>query len=106
MAVLTVQDILRSGLEATYTAVAAHTFSNDGRHTFLHVVNGATAMIVTVVTDATADGLAIGDRTVSVGASEDRFIGPLPSQWYGATVSITFDDVTDGTVAAIKLPPE
>ncbi len=106
MAVLTVQDIVRAGLQATYTAVAAHTFVNDGRHTFIHVVNGATAMNVTLVTDATADGLAISDRVVVVGSSEDHFIGPLPSQWYGVTGSLTFSDVTDGTVAVLKLPLE
>ncbi len=107
MAVLTVQDIVRAGLQASYTAVAAsHTFTNDGKDTVLHVVNGATAMTVTIVTSATADTLAIADRTVSVGSNEDHFIGPFPTQWYGTTVTAQFSDIADGTCAAIKIPPE
>lgn len=106
---ITVQDIVRSGLQASYTAVSSadsDSFVNDGGRTFIHVVNGTTAMTLTVVTPATADGLSITDRTVAIGASEEHFVGPLPSQWYGNSVTINFSDTTDGTVAALKVPAE
>lgn len=108
MAALTVQNIVRAGLEASYSAVltAGNTFTNDGQRTFIHVVNGSTAMVVTIATPATADGLAVADRTVSVGANEEHFIGPFPIAVYGTTVTVTVDDQTDGTMAALKVPAE
>lgn len=108
MAALTVQDIVRAGLEASYSAVltAGNTFTNDGSRTFIHVVNGSTAMVVTIVTSQTSDGLAVADRTVSVGANEEHFIGPFPVNVYGSTVTVTVDDQTDGTMAVLKVPAE
>lgn len=109
MAAISVQNIVRAGLQASYTAVAtAHngTFVNDGQRTFLHVVNGATAMTLTIVTPATSDGLAVADRTVSIGSSEEHFVGPFPVKTYGTTVTIQFSDTTNGTVAVLKVPAE
>ena len=105
MAAITVQDVIRAGLQANYTNVAAsHTFTNDGKDTIIHVVNGATAMTLTVVSTATSDGLAVADRTVSIGSSEEHFVGPFPTATYGSTVTIQFSDITNGTVAALKVP--
>lgn len=109
---LTVQDIVRSGLEATYTAANGdgHYFSNDGKRTFIHVVNGdASDNTVTIQTPATADSLAITDRTVVVTAGEERMIGPFPTQYYNqsdGTVYVDHSNTTSGTIAAIKLPAE
>ncbi len=106
MAALTTQDVVRAGLEATYSAVltAGNTFTNTGVE-IIHVANGATAMVVTIVTSGTSDGLAIADRTVSVGSNEDRFIGPWQVAIYGSTITVTVDDQTDGTMAIVKVPP-
>jgi hypothetical protein len=105
MAAITVQNIVRAGLETSYTNVAAsHTFANDGSRTFVHVVNGATAMVLTIVSSATSDGLAVADRTVSIGSNEEHFCGPWPTATYGTTVTIQFDDTSNGTVAAMKVP--
>ena len=108
MTALSVENIVRAGLEASYTAVATagHTFTNDGKRTVIHVVNGATAMVVTIATPQTSDGLAVADRTVSVGSNEDHFIGPFPVAVYGSTVTVTVDDQSDGTMAVLKVPAE
>lgn len=77
---ITPQAIVRTGLNATYTAALAdgHGFTNSGRKKVIHVKNGgAGATVVTIPTPGTIDGLAIPDRTVSVPAGEDRFIGPF-----------------------------
>lgn len=107
MTLQTVENVARAGLEASYIAVeASSTFVNDGKRTFVHVVNGATAMNMTFVTPNTIDGLAVADRTVAIGSSEEHFIGPFPTQYYGTTVTMTSDDVTNGTIAYLKLPEE
>ena len=106
---IAVQSMSRSGLQASYTAVATadgDAFVNDGKRTFVHVVNGATAMTVTFVTPITQDGLAVSDRTVSVGSSEEHFIGPFPTRFYGSNVTVNFSDTTNGTIAVIQLPEE
>jgi hypothetical protein len=107
MAAISVQDIIRTGLQASYTNVASsHTFVNDGKDTIIHVVNGATAMTLTIVSTATSDTLAVADRTVSIGSTEEHFVGPFPIATYGTTVTIQFSDITNGTVAALKVPTE
>lgn len=105
MAVLTVQEIDRDGLEATYASAAAggDTVPND-EITFLHVKNGSGASIdVTIQTPGTVDGLAVTDRTVAVPASEERMIGPFPASVYGATLTLSYSDVTSLTIAAIRM---
>ncbi len=106
MAALTVESMSRSGLEPTHTAINAggDTFINDGKKTFIYLRNGATALTLTIVTPATVDGLAVADRTVSIGTNEDHIIGPWPTDQYGNTVSLTYSDATDGTMAVVRLP--
>lgn len=109
MALLTVEEISRSGLQPTQTAIGAggDTFVNDGKKTFLLFLNGATAFVLTIVTPGTVDGLAIADRTVSIGANEEHLIGPWPTAQYNDSsgiVSLTYDDTTDGTVSPVRLP--
>ena len=82
--VLAVQPTVREGLAASYTTatVDGHAFSNAGRNVFLHVKNaGGVSTTVTIVTPGTVDGLAIPDRTVSIPAGADRFIGPFPKTY-------------------------
>lgn len=105
---LTIQTISRAGLEATTTAAIAdgHKFKNDGRLTLLHVINGATDVIVTIQTAATVDGKAVADDTVTCTASEERFIGPFPAEIYNQTdgmVYIDYDDVSNVTVSVLRL---
>jgi hypothetical protein len=107
MTIQTVEDIVRAGLEASYIAVeASSTFVNDGKRTFVHIVNGAEAMNMGFVTPNTVDGLAVADRAVAVGSSEEHFIGPFPINVYGTTVTMTSDATTNGTIAYLKVPAE
>lgn len=107
---LTVQEISRTGLAANHAAAAAdgNSFINTGRE-FLHVKNGLTACVVTVRTARTVDGQAVTNRTVTVGASEERMIGPFPPSLFnqkgsaGDVVYVDYDDVTNVTVAALRL---
>jgi hypothetical protein len=109
MAELTVQQIARTGLEATYAAAAGggDEFDNDGR-TFFHIINAnGSDRTATFVTSVTVDGLAVGDVAVVVTAGEERMVGPFPPSIFNDTdghVNVTYSAVTDVTVAAIRLP--
>lgn len=105
---LAVQDIIPGGLVATYSSVlTTNTYEvrNDGK-TLLHVKNGGTvATIVTLVSPGTVGGLAIADKTVSVAAGVDTFIGKLPPGIYndtGSNVSVSFSIDTLVTAAALR----
>jgi hypothetical protein len=110
MAELTVQEISRDGLEATYAAAAvglADEFNNDGK-TFFHVKNGATDCVITIdIPNLSIDGQAVTDITITCTATEERMIGPFPPGWYNdgdGHVNVAYDDVSNVTVAAIRLP--
>ena len=114
---LTVQSIARSGLEAAYVAATAgadgNVFDNAGGKKFVHIKNGGVgAIVATFVVPNTADGLAVADRTVSIPAGEERFVGPFGALYEAEdtdnsiekAVQVTYDSVTSVTVAAIELP--
>lgn len=101
------QKIARTGLEPAYAAAAAdgNAFANDGQ-TFLHVVNGATDVEVTMRIPTTVDGQAVTNPTVTVPATEGRMIGPFPPGIYNqpdGTVHVDYDDESNVTIAAIRL---
>jgi len=108
--VLDYQQIVRTGLEATYEAVEdtdGNQFQNDGRM-FLHVVN-ATGEDGTVIIDTpnTVDGLAIANRDIVVTDGEERMIGPFQPTIYNDVnrrVQITYSVVGAGmTIALLRL---
>lgn len=114
MATLTVQQIAEAGLSANYSAAAAggDTFQNASNdRIFLHVKNGDTVSH-TVTIAATPSSYNIpglgrltkNDISVAVGASGDRFIGPISLSAFGANPDIQYDAVTGVTLAVIKLP--
>lgn len=108
MATLTIQDITRSGLEATYAAAASggDKFANNGR-VMIHIKNGdASDHTVTVDIPKTVDGQAVTDISVTVTASEERFIGPFPPSIYNDSdgyVNLTYDAVTSVTIGILRL---
>lgn len=107
MALLTAEDISISGLEATYTAVAASdTFSNKG-DIILHVVNADSSdNTVTIVTTKTVAGLAVADVTVTVTAGESRFIGPFEPGVFNngsGIVTVQHSNTTSNTIALIRI---
>lgn len=77
-----------SGLLATLTAPTASAGNGDivdcGNHVFVLVVNAGAAVIATIKTNVSQDGVALPDRTVSC-ATGTTLIGPLPARTYGQT---------------------
>jgi hypothetical protein len=113
MAILTVQNISRAGLNPPTVAAAAaggDSFPNDGK-TFLWFQNdhAADPRTVTVVTQKTVDGKAVADDAIAVTAANDiAFIGPFPPSIYNdanGRVQVTYSDAgADIQVGAIRLP--
>lgn len=69
--------LIDDDLAATYNAAGAGDRFTPADGTFLHVKNGGGAPItVTIVTPATADGLAVADQVTTVPAAGERFIKP------------------------------
>jgi hypothetical protein len=108
---LTVLQVTRTGLTPSYTAgngSGGHSLPNNAGNEFIHVKTTTNAVVVTIQTPGTVDGLAIADRTVSIGTSSERMIGPFPPSYYNqadGAVYIDFDVVTGATIAAIRPVP-
>lgn len=68
--------------ESLSVAADDHSFVNNGR-TILQVRNTVgTSRVVTIETPGTVDGLAVAERTVTVGAGKTAYIGPFPRSIY------------------------
>lgn len=96
-----------NGVQVTKTAVAAdgHSFVYQGLTDEIVIDNGATAMVVTIPTPLTIDGLAVSDMAISVGSNETHVIGKLRREYYvqsDGSVYINYDDTTDGTVYILR----
>lgn len=113
---LTVQEVDRDGLKATYVAGDAtddHSWDNRSEAIFVHILNGgASACVATFQTPKTVDGLAVAELIVSVPAGEDWFIGPFRNDLYGQedagneiskAVLLDIDQDSSVTLAALKL---
>lgn len=105
---LTVQQMTRAGLAATFTAGDAtngHQFKNDG-YTFLWVVATTNATVVTVIHPGTVDGLGVADQTVSLGTNSEKLIGPFPARFNQGSTNYVYVDLsvdTGVTLAAITI---
>lgn len=110
MADLTVQDVARTGLNASYSAAASggDAFGNNG-NTFVHVKNGdASSKTVTLASQYSSPpvGTAQSDLSVTIPAGEERMIGPFPQSGYNdgdSKVQISYDAVTSVTLAVISM---
>jgi hypothetical protein len=115
MALLTVQNIVKAGVEPTYAAAStSDTLTDDGtERTFLHYknTNGATRT-VTIAPISTANPPGIGLITIPSmsyvipATTGDVMIGPFPAAFISSTgiVTATLSASAGVTVAAIKLP--
>lgn len=108
MAVLTEQQILVTGLEATYAAAAAlgDSFSNTGKQ-YLHVKNGGGSPITVTIDDPnsvspTGATAFNADVAVVVTNAEERLIGPFPTSRFSSTVAVSYSAVTSVTVAVLR----
>ena len=109
MSSLTVQNISLDGLKPIFVAATEEgdTFVNNGR-TFLHVKNADTVAERTVTINSLVECNQGHDHDIEVEIpkEEERIIGPFsPSRFNSNTgeVSVTYDDHSDVTVAAISL---
>jgi hypothetical protein len=111
MALLTTQNISRTGITPTYAAVAASdTFVPDGQ-TFLHVKNGGGSPdSVTVATGSgtsPAAGLTVSMAAVSVTNGQERMIGPFPANFFAdpttGLATVTHGFTTSVTVGVFKV---
>lgn len=105
---LTVKQISRSGVALGPTAANAEGHSLvHYENLILYVANGGGSPITTTIqTPGTVDSLAVSDRTVTVPAGSNRFMGPFPKAHYrqaDGTVYVDFSDVTSVTVAAFYI---
>jgi len=106
------QIVNSNGVEPTYRTtdgdgndlVAGHkyTVANDGK-TWLHVKNGASDAVFTLVTSIPRDGVDYADKTVTVPANEERAIFPRDHNLYGDPFTFSISDVTDVSIAVLKL---
>lgn len=114
MATLTLQTIIRAGLDATLAAAAAggDAFANDGR-VFFRAKNahGSASRTVTfasqIASASVPEGAASANLAVVVPAGKDYMIGPFdPAGWNDANgrVVVTYSSEADLTVAAVTLP--
>ena len=110
MAVLSLQAITAAGLAASYGSASAggDKLPLSGGNTFLHVKNGgASSVTVTITTQSnTYKGLTVPDRTVTIGASADKFIGPIDPTLHAdinQQASVGYSATTSVTVAALRI---
>ena len=111
MATYAVQSPPHAGAAVTLQAPGGTTgdLAPTGSGIALLVVNGATPTTVTLV-PVPFDGLTVGTRSVTIGATSTNLI-PLPSSVYGAgTVAVGYGNVTTLTgasntgVAVVTIP--
>lgn len=109
---ITVQNISRTGLSATFEAVHAdleHKFTNNGRE-IVHIKNtNAATRVVTFKVAKTVDGQAVVHPTQTIAANTgDEEFGPFPKGIYNqddGMVYLDFSAAAGVTVAVKKLPP-
>jgi hypothetical protein len=105
--VLVAQPVTDAGLAATYVAADAANGMTYRLipHRLLHIKNGGGASItVTITTPLTVNGLAVADRTATVGAGTDQFFSLGVDNAYqqpDGTVFIDFSSATTVTVAVL-----
>lgn len=106
------QQLADTGLSAAYSPAAAggHAVENNGR-VILHVCNYSEDDItVTILSGYVRAGLKLADRVVTVGAGEEKFIGPFEPDVYNQTdggagqIYVDYSATEDVTVAALLFP--
>jgi hypothetical protein len=108
MADINTQTIAHAGTDVTFAAATGggdHIGTGPGV-LFLVKNGGGSAITVTLATPNNIDGLAIADRTVSVGAGVTTAI-PIATDLYSdpadAQCHVTYSGVTSVTIAVVKV---
>ena len=109
MALLTVQNITQgTSLTPSYASAAAggDTVINNGR-TFLEILNGSGSPIVATVNSLVDCNQGTDhDIAITIPAGSEEMCGPFEPNRFNTSaglMSITYDDVTTLTIAAISL---
>ncbi|MEW2161445.1 hypothetical protein AB0912_00310 [Streptomyces sp. NPDC007084] len=109
MANLTPQTISLAGLGPSYAnASAGGDKVGAGERIFLHVKNGsASPVTVTLTATGSVRGQSVANLTVTVPASGDRMIGPLPADLLASPVdglvAVGYSATSTVTVAALRI---
>lgn len=84
MAAFTTQNIVRTGITPSYSAVSGSDTFSPGQYTFVHVKNGGGSpdTVGIQVLQGDPPGLTITDLSVSVTNGQERMIGPLPANFF------------------------
>jgi hypothetical protein len=103
---MVVQEVTRSGLTPAYTAAHVDGFAipNSGKE-MIHVKTGGTGATVTFTTTQVIDGLAVADRAIVLGTSQDRMFGPFPPSIYNqadGTLWVDFSSTATVTIGAFR----
>lgn len=110
MAVLTVSNVNRTGLDLASALVAADvagdSFPNTGVEYIVFKNTNAATRVITMVLQATADGQAGTSKTYTIAATTGyAILGPFPTSIYNDTnnrMNFTYSAVTNLTVAVCK----
>jgi len=95
-------------LAGAAASAGGDTFVNTGKELLVvnHTNPGGASVTLTIATDATVDGEAIDDKTVTIPPGERHLIGPFPTSIYSnnanKTVALSYSDETDIEVAVVK----
>jgi hypothetical protein len=109
MAALTTQNISRTGVTPSYSAVSASDTFAPGVNTFIHVKNGGGSPDTCTIQVLQGDppGLTISDTVVSVTNAQERMIGPFPPQFFAdpttGQATVTHGFTTSVTVGVFNL---
>lgn len=109
MAALTVVASARFANAITWANAAGggDEFANTGKELLLvsHTNGGGSTVTLTITTEATSDGLAVADRTVSIAAGSFHVLGPFPKGIYNdadGNVNLAWSSATDIDIAVIR----
>lgn len=108
MATIATQLVTHAGIAGSFAAASAGGDAcATGAGMVLVVKNGdSVSHTVTLATPGTVDGLAISDRTVTVAAGDEEYIG-VPDLFKDPATglaTVTYDAVTSVTVAVFRVP--
>ena len=89
--------------DGTLTTGDQFLVDNNGKLA-LYVKNGATEADFVFDRTFSGDGADLPDRTDTVPANSERILRDFDPKWYGDTLKFAIDDVSNVTVAVLRLP--
>lgn len=103
---ITVQEAVNTGLEATFEAAAvAMEYVHPGQPHIIHVKNGAVDCTLTIDSQVNCNQGVDHNRGGLCSANEERHYGNIKAGRFkdsASKVQLSFDDVTNVTIAVIK----